>query len=249
MENFHSREGFDNAKTEEERKELISKANDEAVREDKDFGYSKRQREEIGKRMIQNEELDNKSGQKIDGNILSEDKNLEQDLTGLTLVETFNLVISPINPRSILEKKKKSSDGTLAGLFSEENFDNLVRPKIQDGVAREKSVSISSYKPDKKMTQEELKNKLGKAKLFSIDELATLIHNQSELDPEIDRHNPKISSPLGSNMLNLLLMEDVNGSVVLVSVYFFSNKHEWSVSVEYSWRPVETGDRILSHND
>lgn len=44
-----SRESFDNAQTEKERQELIAKAHDEAVSEDKDFVYAQSQREQLAK--------------------------------------------------------------------------------------------------------------------------------------------------------------------------------------------------------
>jgi len=42
----YSREAFDNAKTEEEKQALISKAYDEAIREGKDFEYAKNEKEQ-----------------------------------------------------------------------------------------------------------------------------------------------------------------------------------------------------------
>lgn len=50
-----SRESFDNAQTEKERQELIAKAHNEAVSEDKDFVYSAKQKKEIRDAVLNSE--------------------------------------------------------------------------------------------------------------------------------------------------------------------------------------------------
>ena len=108
-----------------------------------------------------------------------ESTTLEQDLTDLTKVEIFTLDIKPINPKQVLEKKEATD--TQAGVYTWVNFDNWIRPNIQDTTLTPESIPITSFTLDINMKGEELKKKLGKAKPFTIDQFATLINNQSEI--------------------------------------------------------------------
>ena len=169
---------------------------------------------------------------------------LTQDLTDLTKVKSFTLDTKPINPKQVLEKKEATS--TQAGVYTWDNFDNWIRPNIQDTTLTPESIPITSFTLDRNMKGEELKKKLGKAKPFTIDQIATLINNQSE----ISGNTPKVTSPLDtSGRANLFLVEKADGSVVVVGTFWRSGDRKWGVvayDLAYEWNG---SNRVFSRNN
>ena len=173
-----------------------------------------------------------------------ESTTLEQDLTDLTKVEIFTLDIKPINPKQVLEKKEATD--TQAGVYTWVNFDNWIRPNIQDTTLTPESIPITSFTLDINMKGEELKKKLGKAKPFTIDQFATLINNQSE----ISGNTPKVTSPLDtSGRANLFLVEKADGSIVVVNAYWDSDNRKWDVNASGLANGWNDGNRVFSRND
>ena len=88
---FYSREAFDKAQTEEERQELIAKAEEEAKRENKDFDYSVIQKEQIGNGLSETEVRGEISEKELRGRLSSEemDKLLKMSGANATLDKTF----------------------------------------------------------------------------------------------------------------------------------------------------------------
>lgn len=162
----------------------------------------------------------------------------EQDLDGLTFVEIFTLETSPINPKSTLEEK--SPTDTIAGIYSGSNFDSRIRPLIQDINIEAAAVPISSFTLDRNMTGEELKDKL-KTKPFTVEEFATFINNQTELEGNI----PKIKSPLDTTgNYNLFLIEQADGSVSVVYALWDFGHRKWRVvadGLSGGWRADFSG--------
>lgn len=166
-----------------------------------------------------------------------------QDLEDLAFVENFNLETSIINPKSILEEKPPTD--TKAGLYSGTDFDSWIRPKIQDKELTVEPVSVSSFTLDKNMTGQKLKDKLN-TKPFTIEQLATLLDQQSELAGDV----PKIKSPLDiSGNYNLFLMEKEDGSTVDVSVSWGAGDRRWRVGAGGLSGGRNAGSRVFSRND
>ena len=179
-------------------------------------------------------------------NTLPESKDNKQeskkDFDNLTFAESFILETSSINPKSILEAKEPTT--TKSGLWSDSDFNNWIRPKIQDKELTAESIPVSCFTLDRNMTGQEIKDKL-KTKPFTTEEFATFINNQSELDGNV----PKIKSPLDtSGKANLFLMEKADGSVSVVDVRFNSDDREWNVfalGLSFEW---DADGRVFSRN-
>ena len=173
-----------------------------------------------------------------------ETTNLQQDLTDLTKVESFTLTGQPINPKQVLEAKNPTN--TKAGLYLWNNFKSWLQPKLQDIIITPEQISISSFTLDKAMTGEALKQKLGNAKPFTLDQLATLINNQSEISGNM----PKVTSPRDiSGKSDLFLVEQVDGSVVVANAYWDSGARKWGMDAFDLSLKWNVGYRVFSCNN
>lgn len=129
MEKPYSREAFDNAKTEEEKQGLISKAHDEAIREDKDFEYVKSEKEvgDVSTREIQGNDL-SKSEQGFIGGSFDEELRFAEKLAKINKEKIIPLTF--LKTRVTLDTLDKFLNSSLAEYITpDEILEHVIKLK------------------------------------------------------------------------------------------------------------------------
>lgn len=140
-----------------------------------------------------------------------------------------------INPATVFAKSETQANRK--GLSFNSNFDSLIQPLISNSVVESEKANITTYRINRDMTAQEIFNELkrqgqGNDVHFTIEQLASLINNQNELN--------EFGLPISENAIlsessgNFFLTKDKEGKSValVISSNFNSGKPFWVIEVE-----------------